>query len=147
MNNFPINILLVEDNPAEAMLAKLAMHETHYEYFIYVATDGEKAMDYLRHEHEAPEKGLPDLILLDLNLPMKSGKEVLKEIKSNETFKHIPLIVLSSSSNPRDIMECYRLYANCYITKPIFFDRLTEVMYLIIDFWKIAAFPSQRILT
>src|SRR5579862_3468384 len=112
----PMDVLLVEDNTSEARLVQLAIIETKIECTVNLARHGQEAIDYLRNEHDFQNPERPDLILLDLNLPGKSGIEVLSEIKSDELLKQIPVIIFSSSRSEKDITSCYRLHANAYIT-------------------------------
>ena len=131
----PIEILLVEDNPGDARLAKEALKEARVFNNLNVAKDGEEALEFLhrrgKHEH-APR---PDLILLDLNLPRKDGREVLAEIKAHDSIKRIPVVVLTTSEAEEDVVKAYNLNANCYVTKPVDLDQFIKVVKSIEDFW------------
>ena len=130
----PIEILLIEDNPGDARLTMEAMRESRIFNRLSVATDGASAIEFLesREKHGEP---LPDLILLDLNLPKLNGREVLERIKTHEEWKVIPVVVLTTSSSEKDIVESYALHVNCYITKPLGFESFMEVVKHIEDFW------------
>lgn len=130
-----INILLVEDNPADADLAREALENHKMCNRLDVVSDGEQAMAYLRREGPFARAPRPDLILLDLNLPRKDGREVLAEIKADETLKRIPVVVLTSSRSEEDVLRTYNLHANCYITKPIDLGQFFQVVRAIEDFW------------
>lgn len=127
----PIEILLVEDNPADVRLTQEALREGKVKNNLSVARDGEEALAFLRREGQAR----PDLILLDLNLPRRDGREVLKEIKADPELRRIPVVVLTTSSAEVDILKSYELHANCYITKPVDLDQFITVVKSIDDFW------------
>jgi CheY-like chemotaxis protein len=127
----PIEILLVEDNAADVRLTREALREGKVRNNLRVARDGEEALDILRREGEPR----PDLILLDLNLPRRDGREVLKEIKSDPALMTIPVVVLTTSAAEADIVKSYSLHANCYITKPVDLDQFITVVKSIDDFW------------
>jgi chemotaxis family two-component system response regulator Rcp1 len=129
------DILLVEDNPGDIHLAKEAMKESSIPYSLHVVSDGKEAMSYLLCEEKYANAGRPDIIILDLNLPKKTGLEVLKEIKGNLHLKHIPVIVMTTSDAEQDIESAYAFHANCYITKPVDFDKFLKVIKSIIDYW------------
>jgi two-component system, chemotaxis family, response regulator Rcp1 len=131
----PIEILLVEDNPGDVRLTQEALKSGRLWHTLDVARDGIEAMQYLRREAGFQNATLPDLILLDLNLPKKDGREVLAEIKSDERLKVIPVVVLTTSKAEEDILKSYKLHANCYIQKPVDFPRFAEVVQSIQDFW------------
>jgi chemotaxis family two-component system response regulator Rcp1 len=131
----PINILLVEDNPGDIRLTEEAFKEGKIKNKLTVVTDGEEAMCYLLKDGKYKEAHLPDIILLDLNLPKKSGYEVLTEIKSDPNLKCIPVIILTTSSSQQDILQTYSDHANCYITKPVDFDQFIHVIWTIENFW------------
>jgi CheY-like chemotaxis protein len=135
LNKFIIEILLVEDNPADARLVKEAFKYSKMKTKIYVATDGFEAMNFLKNKGKHVEASKPDIILLDLNLPRKDGREVLKEIKENNTLKSIPVVILTTSSAEEDIINTYRNNANCYIQKPVDLDHFISVIQSIQDFW------------
>jgi len=114
-----INILLVEDNPGDILLTMEALKESKIHNNIDVVKDGIEALAFLKREGKYINKSRPDLILLDLNLPKKDGREVLEEIKSDKHLKKIPVVVLTTSEAEQDILKAYNLHANCYITKPV----------------------------
>ena len=131
MTGRPIEILLVEDNAADVRLTQEALREGKVRNNLQVARDGEEALAILRR----PGATRPDLVLLDLNLPRKDGREVLKEIKDDPDLQTIPVVVLTTSSAEADIVKSYRLHANCYITKPVDLDQFVTVVKSIDDFW------------
>ena len=131
----PIDILLVEDNPGDIRLAQEALKESKIKNRLFVVEDGEEAMAFLRREGRYAEVPRPDLMLLDLNLPRKSGREVLSEVKSDADLKRIPVVVLTVSKAEEDILKCYNNYANCYITKPLDFSQFMEITKSIEEFW------------
>lgn len=131
----PVDILLVEDSPTDALLAREALEYSRIANNLHLVTDGVEAMAFLRKEgafHQAPQ---PGLILLDLNLPKKDGREVLSEIKVDEKLKFIPVIVLTTSKSEADVLKAYGLHANCYIVKPVDFEKFAEVVRNIENFW------------
>lgn len=130
-----VNILLVEDNPGDVRLVVESMKESKRPTNLRTVKDGVEAMAYLNREGIFANEVRPDIILLDLNLPRKNGKEVLAEIKKDPSLKRIPVIVLTASSADRDILNSYDLNANCYITKPVSLDKFTEVVKSIENFW------------
>ena len=130
-----VDILLVEDNPGDVRLAQEAVKESKVRNKLFVVNDGVEAMDFLRRQDQYADAPRPDLILLDLNLPRKSGREVLAEIKTDETLKRIPVVVLTVSRAEEDIIKSYNQYANCYITKPLDFNQFIEVTKAIEGFW------------
>lgn len=131
----PINILLVEDNPADARLIKEVFKDTKTKNKLYVVKDGVEAMDFLNQDAAYVDMPRPDVILLDLNLPRKDGRELLKELKEDNTFKRVPIVILTTSSAEEDIIKTYNNHANCYITKPVDFDQFLKVINSIEDFW------------
>jgi chemotaxis family two-component system response regulator Rcp1 len=131
----PIEILLVEDNPGDVRLTQEALKESKVINNLSVTTDGVEAMDFLHHKGKWNQAPYPDLILLDLNLPKKDGREVLEEIKADNDLKRIPVVVLTTSKAEEDILRMYDQHANCYITKPIDFDQFIEVVRSIENFW------------
>jgi chemotaxis family two-component system response regulator Rcp1 len=131
----PIEVLLVEDNPADVRLTQEAFKDAKVHINLRIAPDGEKAMAFLRREGEHTDVPLPDLILLDLNLPQKDGREVLKEIKENPKLKSIPVVILTTSESAEDILRSYQVQANCYITKPVNLDGFLKVVERIDSFW------------
>ena len=131
----PIDILLVEDNPGDADLAREALEGSKLHNQLFVVGDGEAAMDFLNQSGAYMAMPRPDLILLDLNLPRKDGREVLAEIKASEDLKRIPVVILTTSQSEEDIIKSYNLHANCYITKPIDLNQFIRVVRSIEDFW------------
>ena len=131
----PIEILLVEDNPGDVELARVALQMSKIHNTLNVVEDGESAMAYLHRQGEHAEARRPDLILLDLNLPRKDGREVLGEIKVDPALKRIPVVILTTSEAEEDVLRSYDLHANCYITKPIDLSQFMKVVKSIEDFW------------
>jgi CheY-like chemotaxis protein len=131
----PVEILLVEDNPGDVRLTREALREGKVRSRLSVATDGVEAIAFLRRQGEFADATRPDLILLDLNLPRKDGREVLAEIKADPVLKYIPVVVLTSSKAEEDVLRAYDLHANCYVTKPVYFDQFIRVVKSIEDFW------------
>ena len=130
-----IDILLVEDNEGDARLAQEAMRDSKLRNAIHHVWNGEEAMAFLRREGRFAGAPRPGLILLDLNLPRKDGREVLAEIKADDGLKRIPVVVLTVSSAEEDILKSYNLHANCYVTKPLNLDQFMKVVHSIEDFW------------
>lgn len=130
-----IEILLVDDSPTDVLLTQEAFEQAKLINTLHVAEDGERAMAFLRKEGEYASAPTPDLILLDLNMPRKSGREVLVEIKSDPELKKIPVIVLTTSTTDQDILESYIQAANCYIVKPVGFENFLEAVKSIQYFW------------
>ncbi len=130
-----IDILLVEDNPGDVRLAQEALKESKVRNKLYIVEDGVEAMQFLRQQGKYGGVPRPDLILLDLNLPRKSGREVLTEVKTDDSLKRIPIVVLTVSKAEEDVVRCYDYHANCYITKPLDFNQFMEVTKAIDDFW------------
>ena len=130
-----IDILLVEDNPGDARLARESLKDSKIRNNITVARDGIEAMEFLRHQGAHADAPRPDLILLDLNLPRKDGREVLAEIKADPEFKRIPVVILTISKDEEDVIKTYNLHANCFITKPIDLEQFLKVVKAIEDFW------------
>lgn len=131
----PIEILLVEDNPGDVRLTKEALREGKVCNNLWVAEDGEKALDFLRRNGDHATVPRPDLILLDLNLPRVDGRELLAEIKADPELRRIPVVVLTTSKAEEDILRTYDLHANCYVTKPVDLDQFINVVRAIEDFW------------
>jgi two-component system, chemotaxis family, response regulator Rcp1 len=131
----PIEILLVEDSLADVRLTIEALKEAKVRNKLTVVDDGVKALAYLNKKGEYANAIRPDLILLDLNLPRKGGREVLEEIKQDEALKRIPVVVLTVSQAEEDVLHTYNLHANCYITKPVDFTKFMEVVRAIENFW------------
>ena len=131
----PIEILLVDDNPGDVRLILEALKDAKVLNTVHTAEDGEEAIQYLTGEGLATGESRPDLILLDLNLPRKSGQEVLTEIKAHPHLKTIPVVILTSSKAEEDIVKSYDLHANCFVTKPVNLDQFIGVVKSIEDFW------------
>jgi two-component system, chemotaxis family, response regulator Rcp1 len=134
-NYRPIEILLVEDNPGDVRLTQEALKEGKVCNNMHIAIDGEEALAFLRRQGRYAAVPRPDLILLDLNLPKKSGREVLTEIKEDPDMKRIPVVILTVSKAEQDVLKSYELHANCYITKPVDLEQFIEVVKSIEDFW------------
>jgi two-component system response regulator len=130
-----VEILLVEDNQADARLTKEAMKEAKVRNTIWHVIDGVEALAFLRREGRYADVPRPDLILLDLNMPRKDGREVLAALKADDRFKRIPVVVLTSSEAEEDILKAYNLCANCYVTKPVDLDQFLKVVRAIEEFW------------
>ena len=130
-----IDILLVEDNQGDVRLAQEALKESKVRNNMIVVEDGVEAMEFLRRRGKYANAPRPDLILLDLNLPRKNGREVLAEIKSDDNLKRIPVVVLTVSKDEQDILSAYDLHANCYITKPLDFEQFIKITKTIEEFW------------
>jgi CheY-like chemotaxis protein len=130
-----IEILMVEDNPGDARLVHEALRDSKIINQLNSVTDGQKALAYLRREGNFIDAVRPDLILLDLNLPRKDGREVLAEIKTDTDLQRIPVVVMTTSTAEQDILKAYNLHANCYVTKPVDLERFIEVVKAIDSFW------------
>lgn len=130
-----IDILLVEDSPTDALMTREALEASKLLNRLHLVEDGEQALEFLRQRGPFASAPRPGLILLDLNLPRKSGRELLEEIKSDPDLKAIPVVVLSTSKAEEDIARSYGLHANCYITKPVEFQRFVDVVRSIREFW------------
>ena len=140
----PIRILLVEDNPGDARLTMEALRDAKVRNSVAVVEDGEEAMAYLRRQGRHAEALRPDIILLDLNLPKKDGREVLAEVKADPDLKRIPIVIMTTSTAEEDILRSYNLHANCYVTKPVDFDQFIKVVRALDDFWlSIVKLPPQ----
>lgn len=131
----PIKILLVEDQPADVRLTQEVLKQGKVANELYVAEDGEKAMQFLRREGEHADKPRPDLVILDLNLPRMDGKEVLQAIKSDPVLLKTPVLILTTSAAEKDILDAYAHHVNAYITKPIDLDEFVKVVSSIEEFW------------
>jgi chemotaxis family two-component system response regulator Rcp1 len=131
----PIEILLVEDSPGDVRLTREALKDARMYINLHVASDGIEAMEFLNREGENADVPRPDLILLDLNLPRKDGRQVLEEIKHNPALMTIPIVVLTTSASEEDVLQSYRLHANCYISKPVDLDGFLKVIESIDNFW------------
>lgn len=139
----PIEILMVEDNPDDFELTMEAIRDSKILNHLHHVEDGVEAMAFLRKAGRYADKPVPDLILLDLNLPKKDGREVLAEVKSDPHLKRIPIVVLTTSQAERDVAAVYDLQANCYISKPVDLPQFIEVVKAIEDFWfSIVRLPS-----
>jgi len=128
-------VLLVEDNPADVRLIREAIKSCTYSCHLNVVTDGLQAVQYLRNQNEFAQALRPDVILLDLNLPIMDGREVLHDIKKDDTLKEIPVVILTTSRSKDDIVASYRLHANCYLTKPTLISEFFEVVCTLEKFW------------
>ena len=131
----PIEILLVEDNPGDVRLTQEAFREGKLHTRLHVVSDGEAALELLRQRGAYAAAARPDLILLDLNLPKKDGREVLAEIKRDDELKSIPVVILTTSKAEQDILKVYHLHANCYVTKPVNLEQFLGVVKAIENFW------------
>ncbi len=131
----PVEILLIEDNGADVRLTKEALKEGKVLNNLSVVANGVEATDFLRRKGKYADSPRPDLILLDLNLPKKNGREVLGDIKNDPDLKRIPVVVLTISKSEEDIMKSYNLHANCYISKPVGLDKFIDVVKSVEDFW------------
>ena len=141
----PINILLVEDNEPDVVLTQEAFKDAKVANTLYVVEDGVEALGFLRRENRYADVPRPDLILLDLNLPRKDGRAVLDEIKSDPKLAPIPVVILTTSSDERDVLQAYIHHANCYITKPVDFVQFTTVVKSIEGFWlTVVRLPSSN---
>jgi two-component system, chemotaxis family, response regulator Rcp1 len=133
--NGPIEILLVEDNPGDVRLTKEALKEGKVYSNLHTVKDGVEAMEFLRKQGKYKDVPRPDIILLDLNLPKKDGREVLEEIKTDNDLKRIPVVVLTTSKAEEDVLRTYNLHANCYVTKPVDLEKFMIVVKTIDVFW------------
>jgi CheY-like chemotaxis protein len=131
----PVEVLLVEDDPGDVLMTQEAFEEHKLRNRLTVVSDGAEALAYLRQQGSYPDAVLPDLILLDLNLPRRDGREVLAEIKNDERLCRIPVVVLTTSQADEDILCSYQLHANAYVTKPVDFERFITVVRQIDEFF------------
>jgi chemotaxis family two-component system response regulator Rcp1 len=131
----PVEILLVEDNPGDVELTREALNGAKVANRLHVVDDGAEATDFLFHRGKFSDAPRPDIILLDLNLPKKDGRQVLSEIKANAKLAQIPVVVLTTSQAEEDILRAYQLHANCYITKPVDFNQFLRIVSTIEEFW------------
>ena len=131
----PVEILLVEDNPGDVRLTKEALKEGKVYSNLHTVKDGVEAMEFLRRQGKFRDSPRPDIILLDLNLPRQDGREVLEEIKGDDAFKRIPVVVLTTSKAEEDVLRTYNLHANCYVTKPVDLEKFMVVVKSIDVFW------------
>lgn len=144
MHSPTVDILLVEDNGGDIRLTQEALKESAIATRLHVVRDGLQAMQYLRREPPFEDAGVPDIILLDLNLPRRDGRQVLNDIKSDPRLQHIPVLVLSSSRAPQDVMEVYRMHGNCYLAKPADLLQYFAVIHSVTGFWlQTALLPPQ----
>jgi chemotaxis family two-component system response regulator Rcp1 len=134
-NGRPVEILLVEDNPGDVRLTQEALKEAKVHNSLSVVGDGVEAMAFLRREGSYATAPRPDIVLLDLNLPKKDGRQVLAEVKADPDLRRIPVVVLTTSKAEEDILKTYDLHANCFITKPVEFDQFIKVVQSIEGFW------------
>jgi chemotaxis family two-component system response regulator Rcp1 len=140
-----IEILLVEDNPGDVRLTQEALKEGKVLNNLHVAVDGVDALEFLRKEGKYARVPRPDIVLLDLNLPRKDGRELLADIKNDPKLRQIPVVILTTSKAEEDIVKTYDLHANCYITKPVDLDQFIEVVKSVEDFWfSIVKLPQNR---
>jgi CheY-like chemotaxis protein len=130
-----IEVLLVEDDPGDALMTREAFEAGKVVNNLHVVTNGEEALKFLRNEGEYVDAPRPDLVLLDLNLPRKDGREVLAEVKEDDDLRRIPVVVLTTSESEEDVLRSYDLHANAYVSKPVDFERFTEVVRQIDDFF------------
>ena len=135
MNTLTKNILLVDDNLGDARLVNEVMLESKFNIQLHIVHDGMEALDFIFQKGKYVKAVCPNLIILDLNLPKKDGREVLAEIKNNSVVNRIPVIILTASDSEDDILKAYDLHANCYITKPLDLEKFTRVLRLIDEFW------------
>jgi two-component system, chemotaxis family, response regulator Rcp1 len=131
----PVEILLVEDNPVDVMIVKEAFKGGRVRNNLHVSEDGQEAMDFLHKRGKFSSAPSPEIILLDLNLPRKDGREVLAEVKVDPSLKHIPVIILTTSQEPEDVWRSYELQANCFITKPVDMEQFTKALDCLGEFW------------
>jgi CheY-like chemotaxis protein len=131
----PFEVLLIEDSPGDVRLTREALKDAKVHIHLNVASDGVEAMAYLERQGPFTDAPRPDLILLDLNLPKKDGREVLKDIKESATLGSIPVVILTTSASQADVLKSYELHANCYITKPVDLDGFLKVVQSIDSFW------------
>jgi CheY-like chemotaxis protein len=140
----PIEVLLVEDDPGDVLMTKEAFADNKVRNKLHVVSDGVDAMAFLRREGPYADVPTPDLVLLDLNLPRKDGREVLAEIKADPELRRIPVVVLTTSEAEEDVLRSYELHANAYVTKPVDFDRFVHVVRQIDDFFvTVVKLPSR----
>ncbi|HEV2211188.1 MAG TPA: response regulator [Verrucomicrobiae bacterium] len=142
----PVEILLVEDSPSDTELTLEALREAKVRNHLSVVEDGVEAMDFLQRRGAFTKAPRPDLIMLDLNLPRKDGREVLAEIKADPVLKSIPVVVLTTSKAEQDVLRAYNLHANCYITKPVDFQQFLRVVQSIESFWLLIVMLPPRLL-
>ncbi|MBC8505078.1 MAG: response regulator [Chloroflexi bacterium] len=134
-NDRPIQILLVEDNPGDIRLTEEALRESKINHVLYVANNGQQGLERLRSTADSADSFRPDLIFLDLNMPLMNGHEFLTIIKQDENLKKIPVVVLTTSGDDDDILETYNLHANCFVTKPVELEQFIKVILEVYHFW------------
>ncbi|HEY9677705.1 MAG TPA: response regulator [Drouetiella sp.] len=145
MSNQNICVLLAEDSPTDAALAKAAFAGTIMQVDLQIVKDGVEAMEYINNEKQYAQAQRPDLIILDLNMPRKNGLQTLRELKSNENFKQIPVVILTTSSDEGDISEAYDQFASCYIVKPFDYSEFEKTAKSIQDFYfSVATTPAKK---
>ncbi|MFH1851394.1 MAG: response regulator [Candidatus Neomarinimicrobiota bacterium] len=135
LNERPLEVLLVEDNPGDVLLVQKALKKSTINVNLHIVNDGTEAMIYLKNNDPQSTGNIPNLILLDLNLPTKGGHEVLKEVKGDLRLKQIPIVIVTTSQDQSDIHNCYQNHANCYITKPIEVDDYFTMIDEVTRFW------------
>lgn len=141
----PVEVLLIEDSPSDAELTIEALKDAKLNNRLSHVEDGVLALEFLRQQGQFAQAPRPDLILLDLNLPRKDGREVLQEIKADENLRSIPVVVMTTSRAEQDVLRAYRLQANCYIAKPVDFKQFVEVVHAIESFWfSVVILPPQH---
>ena len=141
----PITVLLVEDDPGDELMTREAFEHNKVGNTLHVVRDGAEALDYLYRRGDHPDAPRPDLVLLDLNLPKRDGREVLEEIKTDPELASIPVVVLTTSSAEEDILRSYKLHANAYVTKPVDFDQFIKAIRQIDDFFvTVVRLPTRR---
>lgn len=144
LSHRPIEILLIEDNPADILITQEALSQSKLLNTLHVVEDGVQALAFLRREPPYTTARRPDLIMLDLNLPRKNGREVLAEIKADATLETVPVVVLTTSQAEEDILRAYHLHANCYVVKPVGFNGFVKAVQSIQDFWfSIVTLPKE----
>jgi len=131
----PLEVLLIEDDPGDVELTKVAMEDSKVMVNLHVVQDGDEAIAFLNQSDRFTDAPCPDLILMGLSLPNKDGREVLRELKEDENWKAIPVVILTTSTSEEDILRSYNLGANCYVSKPIRLDQFTKVVQSIEEFW------------
>mgnify|MGYP001769381218 FL=1 len=142
-NARPIEILLVEDDPGDVLIAKEALEQSKLANNLHVAVNGEEALAFLRHDGEFADRPKPDLVLLDLNLPRRDGREVLAEVKADPELRRIPVVILTTSQAEEDIIKSYDLHANAYVTKPVDFAQFVKVVQQIDEcFFTVVSLPD-----
>ena len=139
----PVEILLVEDNPGDVRLTLEAFNESRLESNLHVVGDGDEALAFLRRESKYADVPRPDLILLDLNLPKKDGREVLAEIKADEHLRRIPVVILTTTDDAREVSRCYELGCNVYVTKPVDYEQFSEAVCKLGLFLSVVTIPDR----